>query len=673
MDTHLNRLHSGVVGLFVLVITFFLMCSDVSGQSNPSDQIIENLLEQVSSGEDEVSDFQEWVTDWQDLLERPLNLNTANPDDLQRLHLLTDWQIRNFLQYRQKTGELFSVQELNAIEDFSPDLVEKVSPFLIVAPVEKQAQKRWHPRQDVLLRAGRRFDGSPDSKNEGSPGKFYVRYRFDNSVQAWGWTAEKDAGEAFFSGSNPRGFDYNSLFFNSQIGKKGSRLFLGDYTARFGQGLVVWQGFSLGKSSDVSLVMKSGQGIRSNTSTDENRFYRGISAKLNAGNWVLCPFVSLRKLDAARKAENGEMVFSTFQSSGYHRTEGEIAAEKSVQAMVGGVNLGVNKGNLWVGTTAVFTSLDTKMVKPEATYGRFYFSGTTNSAASADFKWSYRRMFLFGESAWAKGGAAAVLVGLHFRPSAFVEFSGLYRDISKKYQSFYASAFTESSRVNDENGFYIGVKVLPASAWSVSAYADLFRKNWLSYTTAAPSEGASWLFQLNYKPTRYQSVYLRLSGEAKEQKTTSKVNYNIEQQITRIRVNYEYQVLAQFSGKTRAEFVDYQREMRSNGFLLFQDFTYEWHSFPAKLNVRVVVFNTDDYNSRIYAYENDLLYYFAIPALSGNGFRYYLNGRVKLTSRIDFWLKFAETCYARNSLKIGQTQSDRNNMSELRAQVLWRF
>ena len=59
--------------------------------------------------------------------------------------------------------------------------------------------------------------------------------------------AEKDPGEAFFRHSNKQGFDYTNAFANFRLGHKDSRIYVGGYHVRFGQGLVAWQGFSMGK------------------------------------------------------------------------------------------------------------------------------------------------------------------------------------------------------------------------------------------------------------------------------------------------------------------------------------------------------------------------------------------------------------------------------------------
>ena len=79
---------------------------------------------------------------------------------------------------------------------------------------------------------------SPNSRYLGGPNKSYnrIRYRYGNKISL-GVTTEKDAGEEFFKGSQPNGFDYYSAhFYLRDIGKI-KNLAIGDYHAQFGQGL----------------------------------------------------------------------------------------------------------------------------------------------------------------------------------------------------------------------------------------------------------------------------------------------------------------------------------------------------------------------------------------------------------------------------------------------------
>ena len=73
--------------------------------------------------------------------------------------------------------------------------------------------------------------------------------------------------------------------------------------------------------------------------------------------------------------------------------------------------------------------------------------------------------------------------------------------------------------------------------------------------------------------------------------------------------------------------------------MFFQDLVYSPAKLPLKSYVRFVVFNTGSYDARVYAYENDLLYNYSVPAYYGKGMRAYMNLSYKVSPMIGLWLK----------------------------------
>ena len=61
--------------------------------------------------------------------------------------------------------------------------------------------------------------------------------------------------------------------------------------------------------------------------------------------------------------------------------------------------------------------------------------------------------------------------------------------------------------------------------------------------------------------------------------------------------------------------------------------------------MRLQYFETGGYDSRLYAYENDVLYSYTIPVFYDKGFRYYLNFNYDLNRKIVIWLRWAQTIY----------------------------
>jgi hypothetical protein len=89
---------------------------------------------------------------------------------------------------------------------------------------------------------------------------------------------------------------------------------------------------------------------------------------------------------------------------------------------------------------------------------------------------------------------------------------------------------------------------------------------------------------------------------------------------------------------------------------------------------RYAYFNTDSYNSRIYTFENDLLYSFSIPEFHGRGHRLYLNLKWTPSSRVTAYLKGGLTIHnGVSSWGSGNDVTPGNKRTELRGLLYFRF
>ena len=110
------------------------------------------------------------------------------------------------------------------------------------------------------------------------------------------------------------------------------------------------------------------------------------------------------------------------------------------------------------------------------------------------------------------------------------------------------------------------------------------------------------------------------------------------------------------------------------GFLTFLDFLYKPLLSPLAGVLRLQYFETDSYDSRIYAYENDVLYSYSIPAFYDKGYRYYLTVNYDLGKKISFWLRWAQTIYRdKATVGSGLDEIKGNKKSELKLQARWVF
>ena len=321
--------------------------------------------------------------------------------------------------------------------------------------------------------------------------------------------------------------------------------------------------------------------------------------------------------------------------------------------------LSFQSGNLQLGITGMVTRYEIPLLRSDELYNKYLYGGEQITNVGVNYRYTMNKLYLFGEVASSEGAFASIN-GLMFQPVGQASFSVLYRNIAKEYNSPIGAAFTENSRVNDEQGIYLGVRVLPFAGFSLNAYADFFEYEWIKYTTAAPGRGQEFVVRGDYIFNRTWKLYARYFNETKPVKVSyEKIRSNLDQIRQSIRVQVDGDLNSVFSVRTRLEKSFYKHDHESSGVYVSQDLAYQPVRNSSRLWVRFAYFNTDDYDARIYAYENDLLYQFSIPAFYGEGYRAYVNGKVKICEKIEFWLKCARTWFKGvDSLGSGDTAID---------------
>ncbi len=697
-------------GLYILLknILFILLITALpfAGKGQPGQKATAFITQKI----EELSEKYELNIDYSDLLnvllyyyKNPLNLNTATKEQLRSLGFFNEMQINNLLKFRKKNGLFQSIYELKDVEGFDYNFIMDVRVFIEVAPPQKKEKLQVkhilkYGRNDIFMRYGRVLQeqkgyapvsdsalaANPNSRYLGSPAKLWFRYRFTYRDRiSIGLVGDKDAGEQFFRGSNPAGFDfYTAHLYLHNFGKLKSFV-AGDYHLEFGQGLTLWSGLGFGKSVDVLGVQKTARGLTPNTSTNENLYFRGAAATVELWEPLkVTLFYSNKGLDAGLLQDTldaEEFYFQSIQETGMHRTPAEVAKKNAVKEQLFGGNLSYDKSGLHLGFTAYKTLYDKSLQASTLPYKHFNFTGNSNFNAGVNFSWSMQKMLFFGEIALSRNGGRAGLGGIIADLSPRFKMSLVYRDFQPAYQVLYAIPFAESTGAKNEKGLFVGTKIYTGAKGLISAYYDIFSFPWLRYRVNTPSEGNEFLLQYENEISRHFDFYVRAKSETKA------LNYSdVEKQTASptplirrsLRLNLRYEAGRSFGFQTRTEIMHYEHKpcSQSTGYLMFQDVRYRPQALPFDLTFRYAVFSTDDYDSRIYAYENDVLYKFSIPAYYGKGQRFYLMLHYDAGKHIDLWLRFSNTSFA-DRQRIGSSleEIEGNNKSEVTAQVRIKF
>ena len=658
------------------------------------EQQLENITENNADSEMEDDSYLQEMMQYQ---KHPININTASTSTLSALRILSPIQIQNIFNYRNLLGNFINIYELQAVPGLDIGIIQRLKPYITVTENAdlfaslndrlKNGDKTILLRVSQILERSKGYAVDPNSgKNfyKGSPQKLMLRYRYNykNTLQ-YGVVGEKDAGEQFFKGAQKNGFDFYSFhFFVKNIGVIKS-LAIGDYTVNMGQGLTQWMSLAFKKSPDILSIKRQADVLRPYNSAGEINFHRGLGITLAKKNWEGTFFASYRNVDANFSAGDSTQTQDDFitslQISGFHRTKSEVA-DKGIQKQLAlGGNVAYQLKSLHVGLNAIQYSLKFPLHKQPEPYNLFALAGKSFGNYSTDYSFTFKNLHFFGEAAITDKKYTGFINGLLISTAANVDMSFVYRNISKGYQSLYTNAFTENSLPTNEKGFFSGITIRPTDAWRIDAYADIYRFPWLKYRVNAPSTGSDYVGQITYKPNKLFEIYTRFKSEKKS------INYNpsdltlnpvIAQPKQNWRTQFFYKLNSIFAFKSRVEAVWFDKNGKASekGFLMYADVLFSSPLKSLSGNIRLQYFETDGYNSRIYAYENDVLYSFSIPVFYGKGYRYYLNLNYDITRNLTVWVRAAQYIYP-NQIKIGSAldEINKNHKTELKLQVIYRF
>lgn len=667
-------------------------------EENEDQEIIENF---ARSEDSEEFTFDGSIDDLANLKKHPLNLNRASAGELAEILFLEPQQIDELQRYIQKHGKLISIYELQAVPLWDIATIKRVLPYI---RVDENLQDLHVPVKDLFTKGNTQFvtryqqqiektNGYliPTDTNkqyyQGSPFRLFMRFRYTYGTQmSYGITADKDAGEEFFKRSNKRGFDFYSAHFFLRNRKQLKALALGDYEVRLGQGLIMWTGFGYRKSPAVMMIKRNGPKLRPYTSVNEFRFLRGGAFTLGFKDWEVTAFASYKLLDANVVSQtlsdtsiNEEEYFSALLSTSYHRTQSEIAKREMVGQLTTGGNVSYNKRNWHIGANAVYTRYFKPYNKDLSPYALYDFSAQQLVNASVDYHVIFRNIHLFGENGVSSNGGFGLLNGAIISLDKKVDMGIVHRYYSKNFQTIYGGSFGERSHPQNEHGLYLSLSVRPVKMLQLDAFFDLYMHPWLKYLTDAPSWGNENYFQATVKPNKKSEIYLRYRFETKKRNSPLNdlpLDYVVNETRQGLRYQHRFNVTNELTISNRVEtsFYSLQGNKTEVGFVIYQDIAYKKLGFPLSGNARFAIFRTPSYNSRIYTYENDVLYSFSIPALYGNGIRYYLTLRYSATRWLDFWVRWSQTFRSDTQvIGSGLDQINGNKKSEIKVQMRLRF
>ena len=634
----------------IITIIFLILCT-----LSALGQTLDDIILDIYNAATELSevDYEQLQSDLYAIHESPIDLNATSDEELSQLYFLSPRQIDDILAYAYK-HPFQSLYELRLIPSLADYEIRDLLPFVKISNLQSSTNNILYARE-VFAFAQHEIITRVDARNiesfEGTdPVYVQMRYRFDYQRKViFGAQLRRPAG------GHAKDLEYGAYLQLRDITPHLHTLVAGNFQASFGQGLVLAPVFHSGKSMYVQSIGQTTEGLRYYSSVDGEGLH-GVGATIRHN------FDAHTRLDVSA-------LYSLKHS------------KDTLWHHLLGANITLRHKQLQVQLTAI-ENLWSDSIHPynNAAYNHHYFRGRNQAVLGASARYNYGWFDAFAELATAQNydcfneqsqftnnqspitnekWGFGTIIGSRFYPTDGLSLIALYRYYSPFFDNALGYAFSETSRLGDENGGYLGFDITRLSHWRFSGYGDVFRFSGPKYGIPAyPTIGYDAMFETQYHSpisnlqsliSNHQwSLLLRARARQKGDKATysTRLQCDILHGPWSFRTNLDGNIVHPQSSNDQLPI--------TYGVSLFQDIAYDFQSSmsaiqcPLSLRFRLQFFDARNWDNRIYAYEHDVLYAYSIPAVYGLGGRAYVCLRWQIIPQLALYFRFSETLYARD-------------------------
>ena len=629
----------------IIIILFILSSFQGRAGVRPSfslDDIILDIYNAVTEfGE---VDYEQLQTDLYTLHESPIDLNNTSDEELTQLYFLSPQQIDAILAYAYR-HPFESLYELRLIPELADYEIRDLLPFVYINRAALNSETINTDAlyaKEIFAKAHHELLTRIDARNieayEGTdPIYTQFRYRFDFRRRVtFGVQLRRPAG------GFARDLQYGAYLQLNDITPHLHTLVAGNFQASFGQGLVLAPVFHSGKSMYVTSVGQQREGLRYYSSVDGEGLH-GAGATLR-WEWNKTTRLDVSALYSMRHAND---------STWHHLLGANLTLRhKKLQVELTAIE------NLWSDSIHPYTN---------AKYNRHYFRGHNQAVIGASFRYNHGWFDMFGEVATAQNyqitndqspitkshWGFGTIIGSRFYPTNGISLLALYRYYSPYFDNALGYAFSETSRLGDENGGYLGFDITRLRNWRFIGYGDIFYFSGYKYGLgdATRTLGYDAMAEIQYSWSKHPSfqggdggrLSLRLRARQKGDATYStRAQFDWVQGSWSLRTTAEANIIPSKLSTLNSQL--------TYGYTIFQDISY---SLPLRegrglgLRLRLQGFDAREWANRIYTYEHDVLYAYSIPAVYGLGGRAYLCLRWQIIPQLALYFRASETVYAR--------------------------
>jgi hypothetical protein len=360
--------------------------------------------------------------------------------------------------------------------------------------------------------------------------------------------------------------------------------------------------------------------------------------------WKFLLFYSKTIRDGILSDDNNYI--TGFERTGYHRTftEANRANRISETSYGGAVQVPIFFLDK-IGISYVKARYSPEIIStlsPEEKRRNFYkFYGSSTENFALFYAESFRTLHLSGELVPLKSKKIAYNTTLNFNPS---EWHFILKSwyIPSCFRSSYGRIPSDSNPFpNSVQGFMFGTATNFLGQVKSTAFWSVTKELWRSYFQPLPTRKKEFYIQSEYQFGQKRYLLIRYHVNSSDF-YSSDYPWKLEKRKHSIRIQIKKSFNTKMRIQTRFEKVFFKYSSAyptKTGINFYQDFYWQ----PLKsisFRIRFSSFSTDDYDARLYEYENDLPYVFSNFALYGQGRKWYILFTVKPTTKLILWLKY---------------------------------
>lgn len=560
----------------ILVMLVVFNASILCAQSHGDMDLVMRFLGLTDPEELREDDLEQF----EDYLSNPLAINISPVRKLLSCGLFSRYQAMSFIEYRNVHGDVLSLAELAAVDGFGENFVMRLAPFIKLSSPQNPGEPASDSnrfRNDIVTRAAGRIHGK-----EGGGYNYGFKYRLSAGERV---TLSMALSKAY--GDNMPSAGSGCLSWSSRNGR--TEVLAGDFNARFGQGLALWNGLSISDLSVPSSFRRNPSFISQTWSYTGSTSLTGIASEMSLGRCDLSLMLispSVRKIDSLK-----ELSLMPAANLNWNMRNGQVSCTH------------------YLNFSSVFTS------RPRI----------PDMKTSADIQFCFNGTDLFGEFAydWVNM-APAVLVGTLFPAGESMELSAMLRYYNGRYDPVMSGGPRSGTKCTNEcsvslAGEYSGgrsVVVMNSSGLKssisrqnicVSADVALFPATVKNDQRIQYKGTLLWNIQIN--------PMMKLSVRLKERFRS----WETGRFKTDVRADMSF-TLNELYGAIRFNAVS----CIGLGMLGYAEGGYR--NQKLSLYLRLGMFRIDNWEDRIYSYERDAPGNFSVPSYYGRGFWTSLNG-----------------------------------------------